>query len=145
VETLSHLRTNKLRQYYDKCSDKYQFPGLFPKQKWSEVNSVCHVWLFATPWTVAYKAPLFTEFSRQEYRSGCHFLLQGIFPTQGPGFWHCRQMLYCLSHQGSPKLSPNCQASICSVVLSHSHQRFGATDIKALSASQLSGLGQTVL
>ena len=35
---------------------------------------------------------------------GCHFLLQGIFPTQGsnPGLLHCRQTLYCLSHQGSP-------------------------------------------
>ena len=34
---------------------------------------------------------------------GCHFLLQGIFPTQGsnPGLPHCRQMLYCLSHQES--------------------------------------------
>ena len=33
---------------------------------------------------------------------GCHFLLQGIFPTQGlnPGLLHCRQMLYHLSHQG---------------------------------------------
>ena len=36
---------------------------------------------------------------------GCHFLLQGIFPTQGlnPGLPHCRQKLYCLSYQGSPK------------------------------------------
>ena len=34
---------------------------------------------------------------------GCHFLLQGIFLTQGsnPGLLHCRQMLYLLSHQGS--------------------------------------------
>ena len=34
---------------------------------------------------------------------GCHFLLQRIFPTQGsnPGLPHCRQTLYCLSHQGS--------------------------------------------
>ena len=34
----------------------------------------------------------------------CHFLLQGIFPTQGLdlGLPHCRQMLYRLSHQGSP-------------------------------------------
>ena len=32
---------------------------------------------------------------------GCHFLLQGIFPTQAlsPGLLHCRQMLYLLSHQ----------------------------------------------
>ena len=37
---------------------------------------------------------------------GFHFLLQGIFPTQGsnPGLLHCRQILYCLSHQGSPKV-----------------------------------------
>ena len=35
---------------------------------------------------------------------GCHILLQGIFPIQGsnPGLLHCRQILYCLSHQGSP-------------------------------------------
>ena len=34
---------------------------------------------------------------------GCHFLLQGIFPTQGlkPGLLHCRQILSCLSHQGN--------------------------------------------
>ena len=34
---------------------------------------------------------------------GCHVLLQGIFPTQGsnPGLPKCRQILYCLSHQGS--------------------------------------------
>ena len=33
----------------------------------------------------------------------CHALLQGIFPTQGsnPGFPHCRQILYQLSHQES--------------------------------------------
>ena len=33
---------------------------------------------------------------------GCHFLLQGIFPTQGsnPDLLHCRQILSYLSHQG---------------------------------------------
>ena len=37
---------------------------------------------------------------------GCHALLQGIFPTQGlnPGVPHCRQILYHLSHQGSPRM-----------------------------------------
>ena len=32
---------------------------------------------------------------------GCHFLLQGIFPTQGSnlGLPHCRKTLYRLSHQ----------------------------------------------
>ena len=32
--------------------------------------SLSHVWLFATPWTVAYQGPLSMEFSRQEYWSG---------------------------------------------------------------------------
>ena len=34
----------------------------------------------------------------------CHSLLQGSIPTQGsnPGLFHCRQILYLLSHQGSP-------------------------------------------
>ena len=38
---------------------------------------------------------------------GCHFLLQGIFPTQESnlGLQHCRQMLYHLSHQGSPTIT----------------------------------------
>ena len=37
---------------------------------------------------------------------GCHAFLQGIFPTQGsnPGLLHCRQILYLLSHQGSPRI-----------------------------------------
>ena len=37
---------------------------------------------------------------------GCHALLQGIFPTQGSneGLPHCRQILYHLSHQGSPRI-----------------------------------------
>ena len=39
--------------------------------------------------------------------AGCHALLQGIFPNQGlnPGLPHCRKILYCLSHQGSPILN----------------------------------------
>ena len=37
---------------------------------------------------------------------GCHALLQEIFPTQGsnPGLPHCRQILYHLKHQGSPRI-----------------------------------------
>ena len=36
---------------------------------------------------------------------GHHALFQGIFPTQGsPGLQHCRQILYPLSHRGSPRI-----------------------------------------
>ena len=38
--------------------------------------------------------------------TGVGSLLQGIFPTQGsnPGVPHCRQILYQLSHRGSPRI-----------------------------------------
>ena len=52
-----------------------------------KVKSLSHVQLFATPWTVAHQTPPSMGFSRQKYCKstgvGCHFLLQGIFPTQG--------------------------------------------------------------
>ena len=37
---------------------------------------------------------------------GCLSLHQGIFPTQelNPGLLHCRQILYQLSHKGSPRI-----------------------------------------
>ena len=58
----------------------------------------------ATPWTVARQAPLSGDFSSKNTGVDCHFLLQGIFLTQGsnPGLSHCGQILHRLSHQGSP-------------------------------------------
>ena len=47
--------------------------------KWRQ--SLCQ--LFATPWTVAYKAPLSMEFSRQEYWSGLPFPSPGDPPDPG--------------------------------------------------------------
>ena len=46
---------------------------------------------------------------------GSHFLLQGIFPSQGsnPGLLHCRQILYCLSHQGSKTRGQNYSQRRC--------------------------------
>ena len=37
---------------------------------------------------------------------GSLFLFQGVFLTQGsnPGLLHCRQILYQLSHKGSPRI-----------------------------------------
>ena len=44
---------------------------------------------------------------------GCHFLLQGIFPTQGlnPGLLYCKQILYHLNHWRSPV--PSSQVNVC--------------------------------
>ena len=44
-------------------------------------SMISTIQLFVTPWTIACQAPLSLRFLRQEYWSGCHFLLQGIFPT----------------------------------------------------------------
>ena len=49
----------------------------------SEVKSLSRVRLSATPWTVAYKAPLSMGFSRQEYWSGLPFPSPGELPDPG--------------------------------------------------------------
>ena len=66
---------------------------------------ISHVWLFATLWTVAHKVSLSMGFPKQEYRVGCLFLFQGIFPTQESDMHflcllHCRWILNLLSHWG---------------------------------------------
>ena len=63
----------------------------------------------ATPWTVAFQAPLSMGFPRQEYWSGLPFPSAEIFPAQGlnPCLLHCRKSALqtdslSLSHQGNP-------------------------------------------
>ena len=67
---------------------------------------VAQLCLFVTPWTVACQDPLLCPWNSPGKNTGvgCHALLQGIFPTQGsnPGLSHYEQILYHLSHQGSP-------------------------------------------
>ena len=58
-------------------------PLINPISVCARMHTLHHVWLFTTQWTVACQALLSMGFSRQEYWSGCHFLLRGIFPTQG--------------------------------------------------------------
>ena len=48
-----------------------------------KVKSLSRVWLFATPWTVAYQAPLSMGFSRQECWSGLPFPSPGDLPNPG--------------------------------------------------------------
>ena len=53
-----------------------------------------HVQLFVTPWTTACQAPLSVEIFQTRIWSG---LPCPVLP-------HCRRMLYCLSHHGSPMM-----------------------------------------
>ena len=58
------------------------------------LQSLSTYWWLLGPW----------DFPGKNTGVGCHFLLQGIFPTQelNRGLPHCRQTLYHLSYQGSP-------------------------------------------
>ena len=49
------------------------------KRKW-KCQSLSHVLLFATPWTIAHQVPLSMEFSRQEYWRGLPFPSPGDLP-----------------------------------------------------------------
>ena len=47
------------------------------------VCMLSHVWLFATPWTIAHQAPLSMGFPRQEYWSGLPLPSPGDLPDPG--------------------------------------------------------------
>ena len=46
-------------------------------------QSLSHVQLLVTPWTIAHQAPLSMRFSRQEYWSGLPFPSLGDLPNPG--------------------------------------------------------------
>ena len=54
--------------------------------------------LYATPWTVAHQDPLRMKFPGKNTGVGCHFPLQGIFPTWGSNL--------CLPHWQADSLPP---------------------------------------
>ena len=66
--------------------------------------SCCHVQLSATPWTVAYQAPLSKGFSKQEYWIGLPFPSPGDIPDPGieAGSPELQAGSLPLSHLGSP-------------------------------------------
>ena len=96
------------------------FPCQFINNKCKYINKVIAVLCFVTqscltlcnPWTIAHQAPSVRGDSPGKNSGvGCHAPLQGIFPSWGSnlGLPHCRQILYHLSHQGSPgKVTAQC-------------------------------------
>ena len=83
------------------CTKSATKAGSLSEPMLVKVKSLSRVRLFATLWTEAYQLLRPWGFPGKSTGVGCHFLLQEIFPTQGlnPGLLHCRQMLYCFSHQ----------------------------------------------
>ena len=86
------------------------FDSLLCSKHWSrhESESVSHSVLSdsASAWTVGCQAPLSIEFSRQEYWSAYLFPSPGDLPIPGikPRSPTLQWILYCLSHQGSPRI-----------------------------------------
>ena len=78
----------------------------------NNINSLCcaellsYVWLFATTWTVARQAPLSMGILQVRIRSGLPRPPPGDLPYPGIEHRspHCRQILYHLSHQRSPRI-----------------------------------------
>ena len=54
--------------------------------------------LFAAPWTVTHQASHPWNFPGKNTGAGCHFLLQGISPTQEPNL----HLIYPLAPPGKP-------------------------------------------
>ena len=61
-----------------KTTQGWNWLSIFSEVK---VKSLSRVWLFVTPWTVVYQAPLSMGFSRQEYCSALPFPTPGHLPN----------------------------------------------------------------
>ena len=72
-------------------------------EQWKRQSLSC-AQLFMTPGLQPSRLPWPWNCPDKNSGVDCHFLLQGIFPMQwlNPGLLHCRNIFYCLSHQGSP-------------------------------------------
>ena len=72
-----------------------------------KVKSLSRVRLFATPWTVAYQAPLSMGFPRQEYWNGLPFPSPGDLPNPGiePGSPALQADSFPTELKGSPNFT----------------------------------------
>ena len=68
-----------------------------------------HVQLFEIPWTAATRLLYSWNFPVKNTKVGCHFLLQGLFLTQGSSLHilHWQADSLPLNHQGSPSAMIN--------------------------------------
>ena len=88
-------------------------PSLFTWNSHNIYNWLCYCYCcylvtksclaLCTPWPIAHQAPMSMGSPGKNTGAGCHFLLQGIFPTQGSnlGLLHCRQYPAFRQRQGS--------------------------------------------
>ena len=87
-----------------------KIPPIDSEQKCLLFQQLSRVQLFATPWTVATRLLCPQDSSDKNTGVGCHFLLQGIFPTQGLNL-----SLLCLLHWQSGSLLGKPQINYTSI------------------------------
>ena len=83
------------------------------------VHMLSRVRLFVTPWTLAHQAVCPWDSPGKNTGVGCHFFLQGIFPTQGLNplllrVWHCQVDSLPLYHLGRTSILNKSQQILCS-------------------------------
>ena len=86
--------------HWERVNRNKYFPYPEPYKSESEVALMCPT--LCDPGPTRFFRPW--DFPGNNTGVGCHFLRKGTFLTQGsnPALLHCRQILYHLSHQGSP-------------------------------------------
>ena len=71
------------------------------------VESISHLQLFATLWTISHQALLSMGFSRQDYQSGCPFSSSGDLPNPGiePAFSALAGRFFTSEPPGKPLMT----------------------------------------
>ena len=105
------------------CKGREKVTGRAMKWRKSEVKSLSHVQLFATPWTVAYQAPLSMGFSRQECWSRLPFPSPGDLPNPGiePGSPEMQADALPSEPPGKPILNLGTMKNFCLLLIPLRH------------------------
>ena len=91
--------------------------------------------LCATPQTAAHQAPLSLGFSRQEYRSGCHFLLQCV-KVKSPSRVRLSATPWTAAYQASSSMGFSRQESWSGVPLPSQWRTIGSQNRVVLKLGQ---------
>ena len=99
--------------------------------KWKvKVKLLSHVWLLATPWTIAYQAPPSMGFSRQEYWSGVPFLSPLAATTGFILLWNALCSRHHITHLLSIYFVPDSVLGATDSAVNRANSRWWPTDGK---------------
>ena len=114
------------------------------------VKLLSRVRLFATPWTVAYQAPPFMEFSRQEYWSRLLFPSPGDLPDPGieprsPTLQAVSRFTVWATREAQFKASATQMNTMCYCVLGAIPITLHAQSYTLLNVYEADGINRSVL